>query len=425
MPDELEHIELRTEEVQEILGTPPNWLVRWGITIIFLSVISLLAVSWWVQYPDIIQAPITITTQQPPVKVVAPLAGNINSLLVQDNEQVEANQRLAILRSVAHAGDVFELEDQLGMLKDLEPEKLLKINFASSKKLGELQGDYASFVQYLDDYQLFLRQQTSLKKIPFLQQEIGFYKELIVAMQSKDSVLQEEINVAEEQYKRQKEVLSIGGTTIGEVEQRQIALLQYQREHKNTALDLLNSEIVINKLQSEIAEIRRQTQELGYSKFILIKESFKRLQSQLDTWLQNYVLVAPIAGKVSFHDYWSEQQFVTANTEVMTIVPETSDIMGKLFLSIQGSGKVELNQEVNIKLASFPFREYGMVRGIVKKIALAPHEGSYTVEVELSDGLNTTYNKELLFRQQMQGTADIITKNRRLLERLLESLIWK
>jgi len=157
MPDELEHIELRTEEVQEILGTPPNWLVRWGITIIFLSVICLLAVSWWVQYPDIIQAPITITTQQPPVKVVAPLAGNINSLLVQDNEQVEPNQRLAILRSVAYAGDVFELETQLETLKNLEPEKLLRINFASSKKLGELQGDYANFVQYLDDYQLFLR----------------------------------------------------------------------------------------------------------------------------------------------------------------------------------------------------------------------------------------------------------------------------
>jgi len=135
--------------------------------------------------------------------------------------------------------------------------------------------------------------------------------------------------------------------------------------------------------------------------------------------------VAPIAGKVSFHDYWSEQQFVTANTEVMTIVPETSNIMGKLFLSIQGSGKVEMGQAVNIKLASFPFREYGMVKGVVKKIALAPHEGSYAVEVELPDGLNTTYKKELLFRQQMQGTAEIITKERRLLERLLESLIWK
>jgi hypothetical protein len=29
-----DNIELRSEPVQEILGKPPKWLVRWGITVI-------------------------------------------------------------------------------------------------------------------------------------------------------------------------------------------------------------------------------------------------------------------------------------------------------------------------------------------------------------------------------------------------------
>jgi hypothetical protein len=36
-----ENIELRSEEVQEILGRPPQWIIRWGITIIFIIVAGL------------------------------------------------------------------------------------------------------------------------------------------------------------------------------------------------------------------------------------------------------------------------------------------------------------------------------------------------------------------------------------------------
>lgn len=28
-----EKIELRHEAIQELLGTPPNWLIRWGISV--------------------------------------------------------------------------------------------------------------------------------------------------------------------------------------------------------------------------------------------------------------------------------------------------------------------------------------------------------------------------------------------------------
>lgn len=422
--EEIDKIELRTEEVQEILGTPPHWLVRWGIFLIVVSVLCLLGVSWFVQYPDIVQAPITITTQNPPVKVVATSAGNLNRLLVKDREMVKASQRLAILKTVANAEEVFELERKLGQVQSLQPDSLSLFSFNPSQNLGELQAYYADFVQFLEDYQLFLAQQTNLKKIPFLQQEITYYKNLNVALLSKDSVLQEEIKVAESQYERQKKVLEIGGTTIMEVEKLQAEVLQNQREQKNTNLSILNNEILINKLQSEINHIRQQTQELGKSKFILAKESFLRLQSQLNTWLQNYILVAPIDGQVSFHSFWSEQQFVPANTEVMTIVPQSSDILGRVFLPVAGSGKVEENQVVNIKLAGFPYREYGMLKGKVKKIALAPQNESYMMEIELLNGLTSTYHKNLAFRQEMSGTAEIITKKRRLLERVLEALIW-
>ena len=34
-------IELRSEEVQEILGRPPHWMISYGITVIFIVILAI------------------------------------------------------------------------------------------------------------------------------------------------------------------------------------------------------------------------------------------------------------------------------------------------------------------------------------------------------------------------------------------------
>lgn len=63
------------------------------------------------------------------------------------------------------------------------------------------------------------------------------------------------------------------------------------------------------------------------------------------------------------------------------------------------------------------------MKGIVQNISMISikieKENHYVVEINLSDGLKTTYQKVLLFVPQMEGRADIITDDLSLLERLL------
>ena len=94
---------------------------------------------------------------------------------------------------------------------------------------------------------------------------------------------------------------------------------------------------------------------------------------------------------------------------------------------MQGAGKVKVGQKVNIKFVNYPYMEYGIVRGIIKTISLIPIESNYTVEVEFPQGLKTNYNKTLVFTQEMQGSAEIITEDIRLIERFLNPLkaVWK
>jgi HlyD family secretion protein len=71
------------------------------------------------------------------------------------------------------------------------------------------------------------------------------------------------------------------------------------------------------------------------------------------------------------------------------------------------------------------------LRGTVQHISLVPAQSGetvyYSVEIALSNGLITTYKKELPYLSNMQGQADIITEDLSLLERLVLPLkkIWK
>ena len=63
-------IELRSEEVQEVMGQIPAWIVRWGITLLFVVVLALLVGSYFFIYPDVIETEMTLTSREPVVKFV-------------------------------------------------------------------------------------------------------------------------------------------------------------------------------------------------------------------------------------------------------------------------------------------------------------------------------------------------------------------
>ena len=92
--------------------------------------------------------------------------------------------------------------------------------------------------------------------------------------------------------------------------------------------------------------------------------------------------------------------------------------IAKLKAPAQNSGKIKTGQTVNIKLENYPDTEFGVLKGKVKNISLIQdQEGFYRIDVELPQKLITSYNKEIEFKQEMVGVAEIITEDLRLIER--------
>jgi multidrug resistance efflux pump len=94
MPENSE-IQIRSDEVQEILSAVPNWMIRWGITLIFGLILMLMFISLFIKYPDVIEGQAIITTTQPPAKLVSKRSGYLEQLYLKDNTSIKKGDIIA------------------------------------------------------------------------------------------------------------------------------------------------------------------------------------------------------------------------------------------------------------------------------------------------------------------------------------------
>ena len=93
MPRHEGHNITRSDEVQEIIGKSPSWLLRSGQTALLIFLLLLVLGSWLFHYPDIIRARAVVLSENPPAHIVARTTGRIDHLLVNDKDTVERGGR--------------------------------------------------------------------------------------------------------------------------------------------------------------------------------------------------------------------------------------------------------------------------------------------------------------------------------------------
>ncbi|MGK0365981.1 MAG: multidrug resistance efflux pump [Saprospiraceae bacterium] len=425
-----EHILINEQqEIQQIMGDPPSWIVRWGISLVLISVTVLFMISYLVKYPDIITAPITLETANPPIRVPARMTGKIEQLRVIEGETVETGQVLAILENTADLVSVDQLEilisevNETGIYDDLDLPRNLS--------LGVLQDSWSNFSESHKDHTYFLRKDKTTTKTRLLRRQIRQNEELAEVIEGrKESLFQEEALI-KVRLERSLKLLSEGLISAEDHEGVQTEAISIKRQILNIDAEFINNKIAIEQLKRAILDLDEAKDKTGNEKEVKIEENFQKLKNDVEAWKMNFLIKAPIDGKVSFSKPLSVNEFVSANDEIMTIVPigeeSSGEIKGFASLPFEGAGKVVIGQRVNIWLESFPAEQFGAVIGEVKNIALVPQQNSYLVEVALPNKLQTTYDKELPFSQQMAGNANIVTEERRYLERILDKVTsaWK
>lgn len=423
-----EYVELRSEDVQEILGTPPGWLVRWGTTVVLLGFVMMLAAAWLVRYPDVVEAKVVVTTATPPVDIIARTDGRISKLLVSDTARVKPNQLLAVLQSTANYRDVMVLDSCLKTWQQLKTESFREIQQPDSLVLGDLQGDYADFLRILGDFKFGrdTRSASVQSNINSINQQINQLQQSIVFEQKALKRTNDQLKVAEDIYQKQKDLYEQGITSRVDFEKERTKLAELERQRDQYEDNTLQRRREIISLQNNINSASFGQQETTSSATNRLSGSLNTLRSNVSKWKQTYLLLAPIEGRISLNGL-TVQQFVRQGDQIMTVVPFQNDkIIGRVSLPIAGSGKVKEKQRVILKLDNYPYHEFGSISGMVISKSLVPKDNQYSILVALpvskNNTLRTSYGREIQFEQQLQGKAEIITDDKGFLQRISEQL---
>ncbi len=409
----IDNLELRSEEVQEILSNPPAWIVRWGITLIFMFTLIILVLAFIIKYPDFVTAKVLVTTEQPTERVVARYSGQLERIFIKNRDTVRPNEKLAIIRNTANYKDVYVLKHIIDTFQFDTKNFNFPFDKTSQLQLGEInialinfEKSYTNFMLLndLDPYNNQLRgNRVSLSEIRVrLQNQI-----------SQKELLEQEVELKKTDFERQKQLFEKGIISRLEYENKQLEYIQMKKNINAMAISISQMREAISSANSTLktTEINEEEDKTNFLKNLT--QNYNTLKEAIRDWEYKYVLKSSINGVVSFQNFWGENQFVNSGNIAFSILPtDTSSLVGKLIIPAQNAGKVIIGQKVFIKLDNYPHQQYGMLIGKVTNFSISPDDkGNYVVYISLPNNTKTSYNKIIPFKQELLGNAEIITED--------------
>ena len=417
-------VELQRNELEDMLGRVPGWITRNGMILFVFLFALLLFGSWVYKYPDEKKARIVVTSVNPPADLKARTSGKISRLFVVDNEQVITGKVLAMIENPASYDDVVQLKESLEFLDSLSidevTEELTELN---NVNLGTIQSHYSIFLKVYRDYMEFKRIDYHQRKIATSRNELRRQREYTSSLSERATIQEQAYALALRQFNRDASLFEEGVISEADLEDSRSDMLTARNKRQEIISQMAENNISIAQTENQIVELELRQQEEHSGMINTMEESYNNLKASITSWEQTYLLVAPVEGSVTFTRFWSENQNVKLGEKVLTVIAaDAGSMIGKISLPLEGAGKVDVGDQVFIQFDNFPHLEYGMVKGYVSNISEVSDNDFYAVEVEFPDGLRSFYDYEIIFSQNMQGDAKILTDKKRLLTRVLNPI---
>ena len=415
-----DELNIYSEEVKDVLSKPPKALFRWGNTILFVFIIIVLFLSWLLKYPDIVTAQAILTTEIPPQKEFARVSGKIDSLFVKNYQEVKEGSPLALIENTANFKDVIYLKSILDTLTVNQTSFYFPLDDLPMLFLGDIENEFSLFENNYVLYTLNKESQSFLNNDLASKYALSELRYRLQTLKNQKELNQKELFFKRKDLDRIEALYKKGVVSAQEFENKKLEYLQSERSYKNMSVSISQTKENIsnrNNLKKQTS-IENTREEINLLKSVI--QSLDQLKTAIKEWELRYLFKSNIEGEVSFMKIWNKNQTINSGDFIFTIIPKNhSSYICKLQAPVLNSGKVKIGQNVNIKLSSYPDNEFGVLPGTVKDISLVPNiEGLYLIDVELPKKLITTHGKEIEFKQEMAGVAEIITEDLRLIERV-------
>ncbi len=411
------------QHIENFLNRPPSWLMQRGMVVAFLFLTFIFVFAYTLKYNDVIKAEILITSKNPPVNLISKRNGRIVEANFRPGQMVRKNEILAIMENSSKHKDIYYLKSKLENDIDsvINVDGLFQ-NFPSDLELEiPIQISYQDYVSTFGKYLLYKNLDQEKLENENLNSQIEKLKKLIQIKQLLLSSSKRNLSITSRGHKRQSEIYDKGVISRQELDKSEQNLLSARNEVNKVNQEL--EQLYIDTLNLSSLSLKSFNKDIinssvYYSELKLAKQELK---GKINQWENMYVIKSPISGIITVFDIWNTNQNVVQGEHLITIVPEKSTkLIGKCKVPIKNSAKIKKQQNVIIKLDNYPYQEWGTLNGKVVSMSETPKKGKktyYSVYVDISE-LRTSYDKEIMFKQEMYGSANIILEEISFMERI-------
>ena len=411
----------RDSAIQDMLGRPPGWLLRSGLTVIALTVAVVLGLAAVIRYPERVEAPFVLQTETVPLAVHAGAGNYVEAILVEDRQPIAVGDTLMVFRSDGNWRTTRQLRAWLEE-EDSDETSATDQNYPSviAPVVSELQG-------IRKGRQSYLQTNGVTEQVAALEREVEEAGRLSGSLQRQVDLYDRELgykrmNVERARTMEEQELISkqeaeaIEEQTIGALRQREVLV----------AGDVQNS-LRVNQLRQQILQLELDHRErlAEFDRQWMLQR--QALVATLDRFELDQFVIAREVGTIDWLPEVREGALVSSSVPLGFIIPKQggSRKVARLQLPTDGEGRVALGDEVLLALDAYPSREFGQLTGevlTIDPVAQLDAEQQYgrLATVLLPDSLVSSYGRPLSFQYNLTGTARIITEERTLLERLLD-----
>lgn len=410
-----------SEEVQDIVDRMPTRWCFWVAGIMLAIVMVFLALAWIIRYPDTVDGYVSITGFEAPVRLVSHTGGRLH-LLKNQGERIARKDPIALIENGAVYKDVIKLKNFLDSKGKTPIDKNLVI--------GELTESYNSYLIAKDHWERLAASERHANMRKSVESQIKANQEVVLQIRQSMDIKSKVRTNYHKEYRRDSSLASKGLISQSQLENTQNAYLQQLDAEVALKNSLLSKQSEISTSRMEIARSHIEEAESLEEAYVSMMVKRNILKTQLRLWEEKYLITAPIDGELQYLGFWRENVAVQSGMELFSVLPPHNNLIGEADIPAHGVGKIRIGQEVNVKLDEYPYDEFGLLKGVVKRIAPLskkkqgnePTTETYQVQISFPNGARTNFGRYLDLNFESKGSAEIITAPKRLIQRLFDNL---
>jgi multidrug efflux pump subunit AcrA (membrane-fusion protein) len=416
-------IELKSEPMNEMLSNPPKWIVSSGSGMFLIILSVIIALTWFIRYPDEVSGDVLVTTSKAPIELSNQSYIQLMRLNVAENQVVKRGDLIAQFDIQAKSEDLYLAMNYLNGLLALGGtfEKQLPV-FEQELQLGTFQEQWMMLLSKIRAWNSAHLENMAGKEMASIGREIAFREQLQVLSSKKMKLSENEYKVIQEQLassERLVEKEAISKQMLAQDKRTQTEVLQSVHSQKEQHIQNL---ITLNVLRKELLKLEHDERQTLLQKASEIQLALIVLKNGFQTWEKNSVWIAPCAGTILFNKMLQVNRFYKPNEASIVIVPAGTGYLAVATVTSTGAGKLKVGQKAFVELTDFPKSEYGMLEGRIDAMTQIDKEGKYEVKIALPWQLRTSFGQQIPPKAQLKGKVKIITKDKRLLGRFFKQL---